>query len=45
MRLDKHITPIDIGQVIRVEVTTLVDGDVRGLRMRLIEDDAEGQVP
>jgi hypothetical protein len=29
MSLDKHITPIDIGQVIRVEVTTLVDGVVR----------------
>ena len=29
MRLDKHITPIDIGQVIRVEVTTLADGVVR----------------
>jgi hypothetical protein len=22
-----------------------IEGDVRGLRMRLIEDDAEGQVP
>ena len=29
MSLDKHITPIDIGQVIRVEVTTLMDGVVR----------------
>ena len=29
MSLDKYITPIDVGQVIRVEVTTLVDGVVR----------------
>ena len=29
MSIDKHITPIDIGQVIRVEVTTLMDGVVR----------------
>ena len=29
MSLDKYITPIDVGQAIRVEVTTLMDGVVR----------------
>jgi hypothetical protein len=34
--LDKYITPIDVGQLIRVEVTALVDGVVRTVSCKAI---------